>query len=340
MAMLVMAACGGSTSAVTQATPSQAAQTTPTPPSLKPALGGLLDRDGPTPTSYLSAMGGFVVNVHWADIQRSPQGDVEAGNAIDQAISQLHQIDPSGLMGLKIRLFAGIYAPEWAKSLGGSPIPVADPASGASGTIGRFWTADFGAAYSDLMTKLAARYDAAPEVREITISRCTTVYAEPFIRDAANPFAVTALLAAGFTVASDHQCHRDEILSHQVWAHTHSDLSFNPYQIIDGTGHSDEAFTEDMMGFCRSTLGPRCVLANNSLRVPLQYPQMYGHIQALGPPIAFQTAVMAKVGNLGETLDTAIALGAESVELPAGFQVLSISVLAAYDARLKAAAAT
>jgi hypothetical protein len=311
-------------------------QPTPSPPALKQPLGGLLDRAGPSPAAFLSVMGGFVVNVHWQDLQPAPGSPIAANNAIDQAIATLHQIDPSGRMGLKVRLFAGIFAPAWAKSLGGSPVRVADAVTGASGSIGRFWTPAFGAAYADLETKLAAKYDSAPEIREVTISRCTTVYVEPFIRDTADPAAVQALLSAGFTVAADQTCHREEILAHQVWVHTRSDLSFNPYQVVGAGLGSDESFTEEMMSLCRATLGPRCVLANNSLRTPLQFPALYAQIKSLGPPIAFQTAVLNKVGNLGATIDAAIALGAGSVELPAGFESLPVSVLTSYNSRLSA----
>jgi hypothetical protein len=284
-------------------------------------------------------MGGFVVNVHWQDIQTTPGGPIASNNAIDQAIATLHRIDPSGRTGIKVRLFAGIYAPAWAKSLDGPPVQIADAATGAAGTIGRFWTPAFGAAYDDLQAKLAARYDLAPEIREITISRCMTVYAEPFIRDTADPASVRALISAGFTVAADQACHRDEILSHQVWVHTRSDLSFNPYQVVGGGLAPDEAFSEEMMSLCRSTLGPRCVLANNSLRTPLQFPELYAQIMTLGPPIAFQTAVLRKVGSLGATIDAAIRLGAGSVELPAGFETLPVAALKSYNTRLVANAA-
>jgi hypothetical protein len=323
---------------VAVATPSP--QYSPSPqPILKAPLAGLLDRDGPAPALYLPVMGGFVVNVRWSDLQPAAGAPIATNNAIDQAIATLHRIDPSGRMGLKVRLFAGIYAPEWAKSLGGRPILVGDPVTGASGTVGRFWNADFGAAYDDLQVKLATKYDSAPEIREITISRCTTVYAEPFIRDTANPAAMVALLGAGFTVTADQQCHREQILAHQVWTRTRSDLSFNPYQLVGTFARIDEAFTEQMMDFCRSTLGSRCVLANNSLRTPPQFPDMYAHMLSLGPPIAFQTAVKAKVGNLGATIQTAIALGAGSVELPAGFEFMSPASLTTYSSGLAANAA-
>jgi hypothetical protein len=337
VAATLSAACnsqGGPPNAIASPSPSQSP--TPTPAGLKPVLSGLLDRDGPPPAAYLSVMGGFVVNVHWADLQSAQGAPIASNNAIDQAIATLHQIDPSGRMGLRVRLFAGIFAPDWAKSLGGPPIPITDPVTGGSGTIGRFWADDFGAAYNDLQTKLAAKYDAAPEIRDITISRCTTVYAEPFIRDAANPNAVSALLNAGFTVEADQKCHREQIAAHQVWIHTRSDLSFNPYQRIGGGPRSDEAFTEEMMSLCRSTLDARCVLANNSLRTPLQFPAMYAKMQSLGSPITFQTAVLAKVGNLGATIQSATSLGAASVELPAGFESIPPQTLSGYNSALAA----
>jgi hypothetical protein len=303
------------------------------PATLKPLLAGFLDRNSTPPASFIPVMGGWVVNVNWADIQPTQGAPIASPNAIDEAIATLHQIDPSGRMGLKVRLYAGIHAPEWAKSLGGPPIPIEDPTSGVPGTVGRFWTDDFGAAYRDLQAKLAAKYDSAPEIREITISRCTTVYAEPFIRDAASPGTVANLMSAGFTVDADQRCHREEIVAHQVWIQTRSDLSFNPYQNLGGGPVRDEGFTETMMSFCRSTLGPRCVLANNSLRVPPLYPDMYASMKLDGPPIVFQTAVLAKVGGLVPTIQYAISLGAASVELPAGYQTVSVATLsAAYSA--------
>jgi hypothetical protein len=331
--LVLMASCQSQNIPQPSSSPTSSPNQSPTsqPVALKPVLAGFLDRNGPPPASFIPVMGGFVVNVYWADIQPAQGAPINSNNAIDQAITTLHQIDPSGRMGLKVRLFAGIHAPEWAKSLGGSPIPIEDPTSGTSGTIGRFWTDDFGAAYNDLEAKLAAKYDSAPEIREITISRCTTVYAEPFIRDASNPVAVAALMSAGFTVDADQRCHHEEVIAHQVWIHTRSDLSFNPYQNLGGGPKTDEGFTEEMMAFCRSTLLARCVLENNSLRSPeqYQYSAMYAAMQQQGPPIAIQTAVLAKVGDLGATIQIAISLGAASVELPAGYQTVPVATLSA-----------
>ncbi|MGH7776261.1 MAG: hypothetical protein ACREPI_03680 [Candidatus Dormibacterales bacterium] len=326
VALLAVGGCSsGPPTAGRHASPSPSASASPSPSgSLKPVLRGLLDREAAPAAGYASTFGGFVVNVHWADLQPVRGGPIVTPNAISEAIAEVKDLDAQGdHLGFKIRLYAGIYAPPWAKSMDGPPVPVRDPTSGATGTIGRFWTEDFSRAYADLEKKLAALYDGVPEVREVTISQCTTIYAEPFIRDASDPTTVAGLLQAGFTTTADSRCLADEVQAHEAWKHTRSDLSFNPYQVLDpaGGGRPSEAVTETVMSYCRQVLGPRCVLENNSIRVPPQaaYVPMYTAMSALGPPIAFQTATIRKVGNLLETISYAASLGATSVEVPSGY---------------------
>lgn len=308
---------------------------------LKPVLHGLLDRQGPPPAEFVgTATHGWVVQAFWADLQPTPAGPISNDNVIDRALTAVRQLngkDPHLGLGLKLRVYAGIHAPDWAKNLGGAPLAASSPQSGQQGTIGRFWTPAFGKAYGDLMDKLAARYDAVPEIREVVISRCTTIFAEPFIRNRGDRQETADLLAAGFTVAADDICHRQQIDAHRVWRETRSDLELNPYQNITARGRAgrDEAFTEDKMRYCRSTLGRRCVLENNSLGYPTRYPEMYAAMTQLGPPIAFQTATPKKVGDLGQALREAAELGAASVELPVSYKQLAPSDLTAADAALR-----
>jgi hypothetical protein len=297
----------------------------PQPPvaSLKPVLAGLLDRQGVPPADYAgAAVRGFVVKVNWSDVQPVEGGPVVGDNAIDQAIAQAHTLaarNPG--FGIKVRLYGGVYAPTWAKTLGGAPVQVTNPQSGKSATVGRFWTDAYGDAYDDLQRKLAAKYDTVPEVREIVVSRCTTFFAEPFIRNKGNAQTVSNLFDAGFNTAADRRCHQRQLEAHQVWQHTRSDLELNPYQDIEQTGKAsvDEAFTETMMQYCRAVLGPRCVLENNSASDPPKYPRMYSAMRQLGNPTSFQTATATKVGDLFTVLEWAVAQGANSVELPQGY---------------------
>lgn len=329
---VLLAACGSSP----QPTPSPSATATPTPsasPSgppldLKPILHGLLDRNGAPPLAYVRSLAGFVVNVHWSDLQPAQGGPLAADNAIDQAITTVRNLNATDHLdlGLKLRVLAGVWAPNWAKDIGGAPIQLINPQNSAVGTIGRFWTPGFGQAYDQLESLLAAKYDNVPEVREVNITRCTTFYDEPFIRDSGYQPNDTALLAAGFTMAADETCQREEIDDAAAWQHTHSDLAFNPYEVVNAAGFvsTDEPFTELMMEYCRQVLGIACVLENNSLRdPPLQgYLTMYASMESLGQPLAFQTATAARVGSLANTLGYAVSLGADSVQLPGGYELL------------------
>jgi len=308
---------------------------------LKPVLQGLLDRDGqPAPAYVGTAVRGWVVKANWKDLQKSPGGPITENNAIDQAITAVRSVNAARKLGLglKLRIYAGTDAPDWAKALGGGPVNVVDPQDNAPGTIPRFWTEEFGRAYADLQAKLAAKYDDVPEVREVVVSRCTTFFAEPFLRDKGDKGSVASMLAAGFGFDTDQTCQREEIDAHKVWAHTHSDLAFSPYQNIEkkGVNSTDESFTESMMNYCRTNLGARCVLENNAIRTPEQanYAAMYDRIKAMGPPISFQTANPNKVGDLLATLAWAAQYGANSVELPGSYTQSSPQTFAAANEAL------
>jgi hypothetical protein len=315
--------CPGVTSPDVSLTPPTSIFPQPPPGSLKPVLKGLLDRQGEPSAEYAgAAVRGFVVKVNWSDVQPTEGGPIASDNAIDKAIAAARaQAARSPGFGIKVRLYGGVYAPTWAKTLGGPPVTVTNPQNGASATVGRFWTDAYGAAYDDLQRKLATRYDTVPELREIVVSRCTTFFAEPFLRNKGHKETVANLFDAGYNTAADHRCHQRQLEAHQVWQHTRSDLELNPYQDIEQTGKAsvDEGFTEAMMQYCRAVLGPRCVLENNSASDPPKYPRMYTAMRQLGAPLAFQTATTAKVGDLFTVLDWTVAQGASSVELPASY---------------------
>ncbi len=328
---------------------------------LKAPTSGLIDPFGLPPAPYLAdhSVETFVALAYWSDLQTSPGGPIVHPNAIDRAIIAARAAGPD--VAVKIRFFAGIHAPGWAKAATGTPISIQDSqgsgqGAASGGTIPPFWTSSFQQAYADVQAKLAAQYDAVPEVRDITISACSTIFAEPFIRQADAAASRQALLAGGYSDQASRSCLRASILAHRVWRYTHSSMAFNPYQAIaaDGSWHVDEAFTEGTMDFCRAQLGARCVLENNSVRAPIsrlgpQYERMYAHMHALGAPITFQTATPNRIGCLvaaecppgvESVLDWATSFGATAVELPSQFDLRDAGgVLLPYDLRLKANAA-
>lgn len=298
------------------------AETTPRP-TVKPLLTGLLDRDGPPPAALEDIVKSYVLNVDWKDLQPS-SGDTLATAALDQALTQAKDRGAR----VKLRIMAGIHAPDWAKALGGGAVSLDDPHDGRTGTVPRFWTPAFGAAYAHLHELLAERYDSNPRVAEVVISRCTTFYAEPFIRQTSDAGNRKALLAAGYTRAKDKDCHRQQVNAHKVWKRTRSGLALNPAQFMTANGGRvvDDKFTAAIMRHCRDSLGKRCVLENNSIRSPISsldpnpdqphYRRMYRAMLRHSPHRAFQTATSARIGSCARTLDWAGDRNARYVELP------------------------
>ena len=306
--------------------------------SVKAPIQGLIDRQGEPPKNLLSVVHAYVVKVNWSDLQPTAFGPIAPDNAIDKAIARVRQPDFKAVgMELKLRVFAGINAPGWAKALGGAPVQYINNQEGGSvagGSIGRFWSADFGKAYDDLQTKLAAKYDDVPEIREITVSRCSTIFDELFVRQPGDDNNRNGLLSAGYTTAADEQCIKDAIVAHNVWKHTTSDVDFNPFPSVqDPNQPPDLAFTEQMMQFCRSTLGERCGLQNNSISdeklANPNFVTMYAAMTKLGPPIILQTAARKRLGDEERVLAAAVKVGANSVELPQGYPSWPLSLLTA-----------
>ena len=300
---------------------------TPPPPTVKPELSGLVDRTGAPPVSLAPYMGGWVVNVTWASLQPSSETTIASDNAIDQAIALIHSNPAYSAMHLRIRIFAGIDSPSWVDAMSGGSVYIYNSAAGQGGQVPRFWTAPVEAAYAHLQVLLAAEYDTNPTIEDVTTSGCMTVFAEPLIREVTDPTSVANLLAAGYTEAADQTCQEDAIAAQGAWVHTHSSIALNPYQAISGSGSVsiDEAYTQTLMSYCRSTLGSRCTLGNNSIRTAslgTQYDQMYSSMHCTGPTLYFQTAQASLVGNLQSTVLWAIGEGANDVELPGGYSTL------------------
>lgn len=341
---------------------------------LKPQLRGVADRKGIPPSDYASVVNSFVAQVNWADLQvaqgaaitdTAPDDDT-LGNKIDDAIGYARAHTADGV-GIKVRVYAGVNAPDWAKNLpstnGTGPFQLCDNA-GASpvcGTVGHFWEANYRAAYADLEQKLAAKYDGAAEILDVAITGCSTVYAEPLMRQMNVSSNLAAYKAAGYNEADNEACERDQITAHEAWRQTRSSLALNVYQRwSDSAGKfsQDVAYTETMADFCRVTLGQGCVLGNNAIgKDGALYPcadiggpdwatrdpenRMYTKISCTGAPIYFQTATAARIQSYGFTLDDvlawAVTAGAGLVELPQGYNdptrsaYLSPSGLSCYD---------
>lgn len=280
---------------------------------IKPPMMGLVDRWAPPPEEWREAVPGFVVTVNWQDIHPAP-GEFDF-DVIDRAVEEAQQ----DCLQLKLRVLSGWASPEWVKDLDGDRVRILEPQSGLTHQVGRFWEDGHAQAYRALHEALSARYDDAAVLRVVTASLCTTVYAEPFIRQVSDETSRHALLDAGYTVPADLACLETQLEVHDLWQRTRTGLALNPYQRIQrGQSVIDVGPTVRMMTRCREVLGERCVLENNSIRTPSltgANQEMYAEMARLGAPIAFQTATPERVGDLGATIRWAIDQGASAVEL-------------------------
>jgi len=308
---------------------------------LKAPMRGVVDRNAlPLPAwsstgSANGPIGGYVLRVAWKDLQNS-DGSITAGNPIDAALAHL----PAGFQ-LKVRLLAGANAPGWLLKTAGS-VTLSNDGSGSAAVL-KWWVPAANTAYNSLISGLAARYDTNPAISDVTISRCMVFTAEPLLRPG-NASNLAALSRAGLTAALDEQCQSQAIAAHGALVHTRSSLALNPYQKITSGGSAvvDEAYTRGLMDECRSTLGYRCVLENNSLKQGSRggdYDNMYAAIKAHGAPIAIQTANSSNFrscSSLLSVLNIAVSLGSNSVELPFNYNKLcSPADVALKDAALQ-----
>jgi hypothetical protein len=317
---------------------------------VKPVITGLLDRgmDDPSqpwttpPSAYLgTAVDGIAVNVAWSELEPAKNGPIQTHTRLSRALALVRSYNlghPTAPLHIRLRVFAGNNSPAWAMNLDGSamtlrcdttPVPFKCFAPGPQTIqVPRFWGPKFTAAYDQLMTKLSAMYDSAPEISEIVTSQCTTSYPEPFLRQFYEPGNPTAYVNAGWTEAADQGCLKSELnIFDKTWPTTNVGMALNPWDTLNSTTlkwSHDEGTTVAMMAYCRRSLGTRCVLENYSTRstntLSPTYAQMYNSMVAEGDPLAYQTAIDSRVGSLDATLcddlSTRLAL---DIELPRGY---------------------
>jgi hypothetical protein len=293
---------------------------------LKTPIHGFIDRQGKISDDWAGIIRGLVVHVPWSVLQPVEGEPIPLGNPVDEAIQaavDFNDRHPEAPIALKLRVQAGIFAPDWLKERTGTAF--VRNVSGVlqhSGDTYLWWKPEARQAYDALMAELAGRYDGEGLIREVQISRCTTIFEEPFLRQRRDPESFANLLAAGLTAELDLQCHHEQIEAHNVWTHTRSALAVNPYQHPDHN-QPDVAFAVDMMHYCRAVLGARCLLENHSMKEAERgsdYDELYTAMAAFGRPLVIQTETPHKVGDLSVVVDDALALGAEAIELPRSYR--------------------
>src|SRR5207248_755492 len=101
------------------------------PAPVKPPIRGVADRAAIPTATWQPVVNAVVLQARWADLQTANGGAIVANNVIDQELAVLRQLnaqkrDSEPHLVLKLRVRAGNDAPDWAKSLDGTPVSVHD----------------------------------------------------------------------------------------------------------------------------------------------------------------------------------------------------------------------
>lgn len=323
------------------------------PPPQKALLRGLIDMqdiswhntDNATPTFDMSNVdefpglfGGIVLNVAWSQMEPSPTQplDFTYTDAALAAVQAYNAANPRAQLGVKLRIYGGSNAPQWAKTLTGKAITIYRNPAGCGGdidtcvlTVGPFWTQDYIDFWRAFQAKVAAKYDANPLIEAVAVTSCASQTDEPFV-PTTGPIGKANLKAAGYSDSAEQACLTGAVQDYAAWQNTPLDFTFNTYNKV--SGGLDPGFTQSVITLCRERVGAPCVLDNHALAAPVDAnatpDPVYSMIQAAGPPINFQTGSPAAMECLWtQTLSQGIAYGARAIEVwPkfSGFTTLTV----------------
>src|SRR5882757_1725625 len=247
----------------------------------------------------------IVLNVTWAQLQLEQGGAADPSSVIQDAINAVTAYNSQNGtdLGIKLRVWGGFTAPDWAKSINGPPIEVTDK-GGNPQTIGRFWTADYIDAWTSFQNALAALYDSNPVIRGISNTAGASETDEPFIPPQGG--AGQLQTAAGYTDAAQQLTLRASIADYSQWSTTSLDYTMSLFHTFDGGQENGDAnFTLAVLQQARDSA--RVVQAgNHALNNPWPSADAFIYAQmqadaALDPaaaPGSFQTASPAVLSLL------------------------------------------
>jgi len=282
---------GPSTSSeqVTEPTPSPSPKPTENlSPAPKQPLRGLLDmgnisfynKSGSSaiPTNnpdemapFAASFSGMVINATWEQLQPNGPDPLPDNNEIDQALAAVRAYNQThAALGVKLRVWGGFTAPDWAKTLNGGPISIDSTNSGGkhqTGTIGLFWSVPYLQAWTNFQNLLAAKYDSEPLIQEVAVTSCGSDTDEPFVSWLDAP-TIANLHSFGYTDELQETCLKEALGHYAGWRETPIDYTFNLFHETDNTPIvPDQDFTLSVMQLCQAD--PQCSLSNHALDQPL-----------------------------------------------------------------------
>jgi len=259
--------------------------------------------------------GGIVILATWRELQQSASSGIAENNTIDKALEEVrayNRKNPQKPLAVKLRVWAGFQAPDWAKNIGGPPISVYH---NQARTLGRFWSPPYRKAWAHFQEMLAAKYDKEPLIHEVAGTSCMTFTAEPFyLADEAT--VSKPLNAAGFKPFQFKQCLMNMVSDYAPWKTTNLEVPLNPVYMPLGNPKGDPGFTEQFMRECRKAIGKRCIFDNHDFdtKPPTTIVPIFESMKKIGPPIEFQT-YHETPPDFDGTIQKAASMGAGSIEL-------------------------
>lgn len=334
--------------------------------SLKPQAAGFAFRDfelvdtNNTDIDLLKIVNTIVVKVYWQDIQPQENGPLVHPNAIDNALNYVRTMNaknPGMNLCLKVRLYCGIAAPQWLKNKAGT-FTLQSMAGNADCV--KFWDPVCITAYADIQKKMAEAYDNIPEIRDIVNSGTGSSTAEGMIRNAGKSGAhkqnAMSYLQAGYTTSKDIDAIKKSIDAMKVWKHTRISMAFSSFALISNNNIGDDVnISLQLLDYFVNTLGKQAVPGNNGLRDDASgtnaekwaeggandkiYDRMQEDFKTKHTGVYFQTAVLARIGDINKAMEQGLARGAGMIELPGGsksiLKFISLDDLKKYDTMLE-----
>ncbi|MEC4728525.1 hypothetical protein HWQ46_23665 [Shewanella sp. D64] len=236
--------------------------------------------DTSKPTDWGKEVDGIVVQVEWNALQ--PDAPVAPGQKavldsswIDAAIDDVetwNDVPGNNKLGIKLRVFAGIYTPQWVKNEAGSST-LDFKGSNFDGDFPHFWKSAFKTRYKELHQLLAAKYDSEPLIKEIAISACMIKNADMH-RARSEYQNINILVDAGLTWQKDRNCQTWQITAVAgKWDNTRVSVArphFRKFKKMTSPPLKKDwplskSTMQSMVETCR--LESNCIIGNNSLEI-------------------------------------------------------------------------
>ena len=277
-----------------------------------------------------SAFAGVVVNESWAQLE--PARDHYTFGPLTRsldAVEAYNRAHPHHALQVKLRIWGGFSAPQWAKAIAG-PAVIFNTPTVQGQTTGEWWKQAYDASWSAFQHALAAKYDADPLIGSVAVTSCATLTAEPFTFSPSQALAAE-LLSDGWSSTAQERCLRAAFSDYAGWQHTPIDYAVNAFSALAPGARfyqPDPAFSDQILTRCATLRGQvhrSCILSNHALTAGSGDPtsrqaSVYEAIQALYQrergkiAVDFQTDSPDNFGGC-QAIDTAVAHHAESVEL-------------------------